>query len=86
MQIFTVDMMLETLKQAKDTSGLLFESIITAAWSSVAEALATLLPAIHNHDWNGLMVGVLMATSGAIILYRLIRKNLLSTLEFLFKN
>lgn len=86
MQIFTVDMMLETLKQAKDTSGLLFESIITAAWSSVVEALATLLPAIHNHDWNGLMVGVLMATSGAIILYRLIRKNLLSTLEFLFKN
>ncbi|MCA9340063.1 MAG: hypothetical protein KDA17_04085 [Candidatus Saccharibacteria bacterium] len=83
MQIFTPEMILEMLKQAKDTSSVLFESIITAAWSSVAEALATLLPAIHNHDWNGLMVGILMVVSGVMLLYRLIRNNLLTTLEFL---
>lgn len=83
MQIFTIDMILEMLKQAKETSSLLFDSILSAAWSSVVESLAGIAPAFLTQDWSGLAVGIFVLISTTIFIYRLIRHNLLSTLEYL---
>jgi Fe2+ transport system protein B len=79
MQIFTIDMILEMLKQAKETFSMLFESILSAAWSSIAESLTEIAPSLISHDWSGIFV----LTTIILFIYRLIRRNLLSTLGYL---
>ena len=76
-------MILEMLKQAKETSSLLFDSILSAAWSSVVESLAGIAPAFLTQDWSGLAVGIFVLTATIVFIYRLVRHNLMSTLEYL---
>lgn len=83
MQIFTIDMTLEMLKQVKQTSSLLFDSILSAAWSSFVESLSGIAPSFLTQDWSGLAVGIFVLTTTIIFIYRLVRRNLLSTLEYL---
>lgn len=85
MQIFTTEMTLELLYQIKETSNLLFESILSAAWNNTIDSFGSIISAISSQDWSGVLVGVFMAISGAILLYKLVRDNILSTLEFLLK-
>ena len=83
MQIFTIDMILDMFKQTKETSSLLFEAVLSAAWNSVIESLAGIAPAFLAHDWRGLAVNVFVLITTIVLIYRLIRHNLQSTLAYL---
>lgn len=83
MQIFTVEMIIELLKQINEMKSLLYEAIFLAAWSNVIDSIASVVSATIPHDWDGVLVGIFMVISGAILLYRLVISNLLSAIEVL---
>lgn len=83
MQIFTIEMLVQIYTQSREIAQELFGVFITAAWDNVAASLGGTFAALTSQSWNELLVQILLLMSGLVMLFRLIRYNLRSTLKFL---
>ena len=83
MQIFTIEMLIQMYTQSREIAQELFGVLIAAAWDSVAASLGGIVPALTSQSWNELLVQILLLIGGLVMLFRLIRYNLRSTLKFL---
>lgn len=83
MQIFTVEMLIQMYTQSREIAQELFSVLIAAAWDDVAVSLGGIFTALTSQSWNELLVQALLLIGGLVMLFRLIRYNLRSTLKFL---
>lgn len=83
MQIFTVEQIIQMRIEAKEAAQMLFGSIIDTAWQSIIDNLGSIISLVQTHDWSGLLMAILIIISCIMLLYRLMRNNVIVVLKIL---
>ena len=82
MQIFTVEMLIEMRLQARELAKDFIESIFDATWQSVLASFSDLTRAIQAHEWDTAAVAGLFIISALVLLYRLLKRGLLRSIDY----
>ncbi|MBH1956361.1 hypothetical protein I8H84_02155 [Candidatus Saccharibacteria bacterium] len=74
MQIFTIEMFLQALAQAREMVQLFLGTLISLTWQSILEFTPAFMAAFSAHDWSEVVVRLLVIASSVVMICRLVRE------------
>jgi hypothetical protein len=86
MQLFTTDQLMQVIITAKDTESRMFGIFLGAIGENIATSIMQLWNSLLSVNWPTVVTTIFLLFSMVFIGYRLVRDNLLDSIEYLFKN
>jgi len=76
MQIITLEQLIEAWRLSRETVQSFYGLIIDACWQNMGIYLDQFVNAIKEHVWGALIVSIIILAGIAMLLYRLIIRNI----------
>lgn len=84
MQIFTTQIVLDTIHQVHEVKQMFFDVLLANAFRNVLGYFAEIWTALIQHNWHFLLVGVIGCIGGVTLIYRLVRSKPLMAFRSIF--